>query len=117
VVVSGDLRTSPPPKPEGILFTMNGYTALYDVSGYLFDWTVAFDSLGSPTPNDYTLQTFTRSDPDAKAFLTHLGRALLVDATLQVVDNYNLRCQSFTNIGWQTLFAGCLRHRLLAARS
>jgi hypothetical protein len=105
VVVSGDLRTSPPPNPEGILFTMNGCTALYDVSGYLFDWTVAFDSLGSPTPNDYTLQTFTRSDPDAKAFLTHLGRALLVDATLQVVDNYNLRCQSFTNIGWQTLFA------------
>lgn len=75
------------------------------LSNQIVELTAVVTNPGSPSPNDYALQTFTRSDPDAKALLTHLGRALLVDATLQVVDNYNLRCQSFTNISWQTLFA------------
>lgn len=57
------------------------------------------------SPGEYSLRTFGRGDADAKAFLTHTGRALLVDATLQVVDNYNLLCRSFTDIDWQTLFA------------
>jgi Cholesterol oxidase, substrate-binding len=38
-------------------------------------------------------------------FLTHLGRAFLVEATLQVIDNYNLRCQSFTNFSDSVVFA------------
>ena len=32
---------------------------------------------------------------DDKAFLTHCGRAFLIDVTLQCIPNYNLQCQSF----------------------
>lgn len=53
----------------------------------------------------YVVRTFRRGEADTKAFLTQLGRALIVDATLQVIPDYNLRCQSFMDIGWQTLFA------------
>src|SRR6185436_2863237 len=35
----------------------------------------------------------------------HLGRALLVDATLQVIDNYNLQCMSMTNFADSVVFA------------
>jgi hypothetical protein len=45
------------------------------------------------TPDAHTLRTFSRGEADTKAFLTHVGRALVVEATLQVVDNYNLRCR------------------------
>jgi hypothetical protein len=54
----------------------------------------------------YSLRTFHRgSDADAKAMLAHLGRTMIVEATLQVVDNYNLRCQSITNLPATTIFA------------
>ena len=56
-------------------------------------------------PSKYGLRKFSRGESDAKVFLTQLGRALLVDATLQVVPNYNLRCQSFTNFSDLTVFA------------
>ena len=55
-------------------------------------------------PGAYALKTFTRGDADMKAFLTHLGRAFIVDATLQVVDNFNLRCVSHTDIDAGVLF-------------
>jgi Cholesterol oxidase, substrate-binding len=42
---------------------------------------------------------------DAKALLVNLGRTLMLDATLQVVDNYNLRCESRTDVSAETLFA------------
>ena len=47
-----------------------------------------------PGSDAYAAHTFTRGDTDAKAFLTHCGRALLLNVTLEVVKNYNLRCQS-----------------------
>jgi FAD/FMN-containing dehydrogenase len=55
----------------------------------------------------YKLQTFTRGQAggDDNAFLAHLGRAFLTSVTLEVIPNFNLRCQSFMNIDWQTLFA------------
>lgn len=59
----------------------------------------------SPDPASYSLRTFTRGEGDDAAFLTHLGKAFVVDATLQVIDNYNLRCQSYTSISYKTLFA------------
>ncbi len=55
--------------------------------------------------SSYTLQTFTRSNPAIKAFLTHVGRAFVVSATLQVGANYRLRCQSYVTIPATTLFA------------
>jgi Cholesterol oxidase, substrate-binding len=36
--------------------------------------------------------------------LAHLGRAFLLDATLEVIDNYNMRCQSFVDISPNVLF-------------
>src|SRR6266498_367088 len=75
------------------------------LSHQILDLTAVVTDPASPNPNVYTLRTFTRSEVDTKAFLTHVGRALVIEATLQVVDNYHLRCQSFTDIHWQTLFA------------
>jgi hypothetical protein len=64
---------------------------------------VVTDSHGA-TPNAYALKTFVRGDGDDQAFLTHLGRAMIVEAVLEVVPNYNMRCQSFTNLPDSTLF-------------
>jgi len=57
------------------------------------------------TTNAYALTTFTRTQPPIKAFLTHVGRAFVVSATLQVGANYRLRCQSYVTIPATTLFA------------
>jgi FAD/FMN-containing dehydrogenase len=54
--------------------------------------------------NQYVLRTFNRSEPDIKAFLTHLGRAFITSATLQAGPNYRLRCQSWYNVGTNELF-------------
>ncbi|HEY5155632.1 MAG TPA: cholesterol oxidase substrate-binding domain-containing protein [Acidimicrobiales bacterium] len=59
----------------------------------------------SPTQNAYVLKTFSRADADIKAFLTHLGRAFITSATLQLGTNYRLRCQSWYNIPTSELFA------------
>jgi hypothetical protein len=59
----------------------------------------------SSNPNEYVVRSFERGETDAKALLVHLGRALILDATLQVVDNYNLRCESRTDVSASTLFA------------
>jgi hypothetical protein len=59
----------------------------------------------SPTPDVYTIKTFNRGDADAKALLTHLGRAFIVEATLQVIENYYLRCISYTDLTSDVLFA------------
>jgi hypothetical protein len=59
----------------------------------------------SATPDAYTIKTFNRCDADAKAFLAHLGRAFIVEATLQVIENYYLRCVSYTTLTSDVLFA------------
>jgi FAD/FMN-containing dehydrogenase len=59
----------------------------------------------SAAQNQYVLKTFTRADADIKAFLTHLGRAFITSATLQLGANYRLRCQSWYNIPTSELFA------------
>ncbi|MFQ3220910.1 MAG: hypothetical protein ACI96W_003292 [Paraglaciecola sp.] len=56
-------------------------------------------------PYDYELRMFDRGDPDAAALLVHAGRTIIVSATLQVIDNFNLRCQSMMDIPADTLFA------------
>jgi len=75
------------------------------MSNQILEFTAVVTDPDSTSPDRYSLRTFKRSDVDAKMFLTHLGRALLVEATLQVVDNYNLRCQSFTNFTDGVVFA------------
>jgi len=75
------------------------------LSNQILEFTAVVTDPQSPQPTQYSLRTFTRGEGDDKAFLTHLGRAFLIDATLQVIPNYNLRCQSFMNIGIDTLCA------------
>ncbi|MGH9664462.1 MAG: cholesterol oxidase substrate-binding domain-containing protein, partial [Bryobacteraceae bacterium] len=78
-------------------------------SGYgsMSNRILAFTAVVSDGSGAYKLQKFTRGQAggDDNAFLAHLGRAFLTDATLQVIPNFNLRCQSMMNISWQTLFA------------
>jgi hypothetical protein len=82
------------------------FSASYgSMSNQVLELTAVVTDPSSPTPGTYSLRRFNRGEAEAKAFLTHVGRALVVEATLQVVENYNLRCQSFTDISWQTLFA------------
>jgi FAD/FMN-containing dehydrogenase len=59
----------------------------------------------SSAQNQYVLKTFDRSDPDIKAFLTHLGRAFVTSVTLQAHANQRLRCQSWYNVPTAELFA------------
>lgn len=53
----------------------------------------------------YVLRTIERGDPDAKAFLTHVGRAFVTEVTLRAGRNTNLRCQSLLDIPASELFA------------
>jgi FAD/FMN-containing dehydrogenase len=55
--------------------------------------------------SQYVLKTFQRTDPQCKALLAHLGRALITEATLRVGANQRLRCQSWFNIAASDLFA------------
>ena len=74
--------------------------------GSLSNQILAFTAVVTqPGSTVYTAQTFTRGQGDDKAFLTHCGRAFLLDVTLQITDNFNLRCQSFMDISSETLFA------------
>jgi hypothetical protein len=74
--------------------------------GSLSNQILAFTAVVStPGTNVYTARTFTRGEGDDRAFLTHCGRAFLLNVTLQVTNNYNLRCQSFMDIPSTTLFA------------
>jgi FAD/FMN-containing dehydrogenase len=55
--------------------------------------------------NAYVLKTFHRSDPDIGAFLVHLGRAFVTEATLRVGANQRLRCVSTYTTQVTDLFA------------
>ena len=57
------------------------------------------------TANAYVLRTFQRSDPEMGALCVHLGRAFLVEVTLQVGANSRLRCSSFRSYSAAELFA------------
>ena len=51
----------------------------------------------------YVLQTFTRSDPDIRAFLVHLGRAFLTEVTMTAAANTRLRCQKWFDVNVGTV--------------
>lgn len=75
--------------------------------GSLSNHIMAFDAVVSSdtAPYDYVVKTFQRGDAAAAALLAHAGRAFLTSATLQVIPNYNLRCQSSMDVLAPTLFA------------
>jgi FAD/FMN-containing dehydrogenase len=53
----------------------------------------------------YALRRFDRTEPDTQALMAHLGRSFVTEATLRVGVNRRLRCQSFTDVPVETLFA------------
>lgn len=53
----------------------------------------------------YVERTFDRTDPECAALLTHLGRSFITEVTLQVVEDYNVRCRNYTDINIKELFA------------
>lgn len=62
---------------------------------------VAWDDLS----RTYALRTIDRGGPLAKSVLTQLGRAFIVEATMQAAPNVRLRCLSRVDIPWRTMFA------------
>ncbi|NHV28599.1 cholesterol oxidase substrate-binding domain-containing protein [Burkholderia sp. D-99] len=58
-----------------------------------------------PARQQYVLRRFERSDPEIGAFLTHIGRAFVVEVTLTAGPNQRLRCQSYVDIPASELFA------------
>ncbi len=72
------------------------------LSNLILSLTAVVFNAGS---NQYQLKTFLRNDPDIGAFLTHTGRAFIVEVTLQVSKNQRLQCLSRTDISASELFA------------
>ena len=58
-----------------------------------------------PSLQAYALRTFQRSDPEMGALCVHLGRAFLIEVTLQVGANSRLRCESYRSQSAADLFA------------
>jgi len=58
-----------------------------------------------PNKEDYGVRTFTRTDPEMRALMVSLGRTILLEVTLRVEENHNLRCRSYVNIPGSELFA------------
>lgn len=58
-----------------------------------------------PASGQYVLRTFQRTDPQCRALLAHLGRAFIIEVTLQVGPNQRLRCRSWFDVPATELFA------------
>lgn len=89
------------PTPPNDAFSI-GYGSM---SNNILELTAVVTDSGDSEISGYQLKTFKRGEEDTKALLTHLGRTLIVEVVLLVIDNYNLRCQSFMNVSAATLFA------------
>lgn len=100
VLAIGAHGTGVPTAPD------DAFPASYgSMSSHVLELTVVGTDPAQPG-DGYGLRTLRRGvDADTPALLTHLGRSLVVEATLQVVDNYNLRCQSITDLPAATIFA------------
>ncbi len=79
-------------------------TTYGSMSNRILSLTAVVTDPNSPTPDTYQLKTFERGDKDTTALMTQLGRSFITDVTFQVIDNYNLRCVSITDIDQSVLF-------------
>ena len=79
-------------------------TSYGSLSNRILAFTAVVTDPDGATPDRYAIREFNRGEGDDRAFLAHLGRAFLLDATLEVIDNYNMRCQSFVDISPNVLF-------------
>jgi len=92
---------------HGATYPAAGETAVPGQSfGSLSNLIVALTAVVWDDASDgYVLREFHRSDPEITPLLTHLGRTFITSVTLQAGADQRLRCQSFTDIPWQELFA------------
>lgn len=74
------------------------------MSNNIIELTAVVTDPDSNSPDEYQLKTFKRGEKDTKSMLTHLGRVFVVEVVLQVIDNYNMLCESFTDVSAETLF-------------
>jgi len=88
------------PTPPADAFP-SGYGSM---SNRILELTAVVTDPHAANPGTYALKRFTRGSGDDRAFLAHLGRAMVVEAVLEVIPNHNMRCQSFTNLPDSTLF-------------
>ncbi len=79
-------------------------TTYGSMSNRILSLTAVVTDPESANPNDYQLKTFKRGDKEMNALMTQLGRSLITEVTFQVIENYNLRCLSITDIDAKTLF-------------
>ncbi|NET24270.1 cholesterol oxidase substrate-binding domain-containing protein [Okeania sp. SIO1I7] len=75
------------------------------MSNHILEIRAVVTNPDGANPEEYTLYTFKRGEKDTTALLTQLGRSMIVEVTLQVIDNYNMRCQSFMDISASDMFA------------
>jgi FAD/FMN-containing dehydrogenase len=61
------------------------------MSNLVLSYKAVVTDPNAPAPAAYEVRRFDRADPDAPAFLVHLGRAFLTEVTLRVVPNYYLQ--------------------------
>ena len=74
------------------------------LSNRILAFTAVVTDPDGATPDRYAIREFKRGEGDDRVFLAHLGRTFLLDAALEVIDNYNMRCQSFVDISPDVLF-------------
>ena len=72
--------------------------------GSFSNYILELKAIVSDGSGAYMVKTFKRGEPDTKAFLVHLGRTLITELILKVIPNFNLRCQSFTDISIKELY-------------
>src|SRR5260370_30965272 len=66
-------------------------TSYGSLSNRIRAFTAVVTDPDGATPDRYAIREFNRGDGDDKSFLFHLGRAVLLDATLEATNNYILR--------------------------
>ncbi|WP_298317066.1 cholesterol oxidase substrate-binding domain-containing protein [uncultured Aquimarina sp.] len=84
---------------------MSNFKTTYgSMSNRILSLTAVVTDSNSNDPTTYQLKTFQRGDKDLTVLMTQLGRAMITSVTLQVIENYNLRCVSITDINKEILF-------------
>jgi hypothetical protein len=80
-------------------------TTYGSMSNRILSLTAVVTDPQNTDPTAYQLKIFERGEKETTAFMTQLGRGMITEVTLQVIDNYNMRCLSITDIDQSVLFA------------
>jgi Cholesterol oxidase, substrate-binding/FAD binding domain len=90
---------------HGSAIPTSGETALTGTTFGTLSNTIQSLTVVAWNGSEYALQTFSRTESAIAPFLTHLGRTIVTEVTLEVGANQNLQCESLVSIPVTTLFA------------